>query len=109
RSGFTPEETSVDASAILEGEPATTPVILNDRSYNIRVRFPDANRSSLERMSNTLLVSATGKTATLGSLATIVSDPGETEIRRENLQRLIQVTARLEGVDLGSGIARVQK
>jgi CzcA family heavy metal efflux pump len=109
RAGFTPEEISVDASAILEGEPAATPVILSDRCYPIRVRFPEANRASLERMTNTLLVSATGKTATLGSLASIVNDHGETEIRRENLQRLIQVTARLEGVDLGTGIAGVQK
>lgn len=109
RAGFTPEEVAVDASAILEGEPAATPVILNDRSYAIRVRFPEANRASLERMTNTLLVSGTGKTATLGSLASVTNNQGETEIRRENLQRLIQVTARLEGVDLGTGIAGVQK
>src|SRR5580704_10874154 len=109
RAGFTPEEVSVDASAILEGEPAATPVILGDRAYPIRVRFPETNRETLERMTNTLLVSGTGKTATLGSLASITNDPGETEIRRENLQRLIQVTARLEGVDLGTGIAGVQK
>ncbi|HXM14244.1 MAG TPA: efflux RND transporter permease subunit [Candidatus Eremiobacteraceae bacterium] len=109
RSGFTPEEVSVDASAILEGEPAATPVILSDRAYPIRVRFPEANRTSIERMTNTLLVSGTGKTATLGSLASVSNEPGETEIRRENLQRLIQVTARLEGVDLGTGIAGVQK
>jgi multidrug efflux pump subunit AcrB len=38
-----------------------------------------------------------------------MSDPGETEIRRENLQRLVQVTARLEGVDMGTGVAAVQK
>jgi CzcA family heavy metal efflux pump len=109
RAGFTPEEVAIDASAVLEGEPAATPVILSDRAYPIRVRFPDASRSSLERMTNTLLVSGTGKTATLGSLASVTNDPGETEIRRENLQRLIQVTARLEGVDLGTGIAGVQK
>jgi CzcA family heavy metal efflux pump len=109
RAGFTPEEVSVDASAILEGEPAATPVVLGDRAYPIRVRFPETNRETLERMTNTLLVSGTGKTATLGSLASIANDPGETEIRRENLQRLIQVTARLEGVDLGTGIAGVQK
>ena len=109
RAGFTPEEIAVDAAAVLEGEPAATPAILNDRAYAIRIRFPEANRATLERMSDTLLVSATGKTATLGSLATIVSAPGETEIRRENLQRLIQVTGRLEGVDLGTGIAAVQK
>src|SRR5213592_2096372 len=69
RAGFTPEEVAVDASAILEGEPAATP----------------------------------------GSLATVSTDPGQTEIRRENLQRLLEVTGRFEGVDLGSGIASVKK
>jgi CzcA family heavy metal efflux pump len=109
RAGFTPEEVSTDALAVLEGAPATTPVVLNDRAYTIRVRFPDENRSTVERMSNTLLVSTTGKTATLGALAAITQTPGETEIRRENLQRLVAVTARFEGIDLGSGIPAVQK
>ena len=109
RAGFTPEEVSVDAAAILEGEPAATPVVLNDRAYTIRVRFPEQNRTSLERMSDTLLTSSTGRTATLGSLASVSLDPGQTEIRRENLQRLVQITGRFEGVDLGSGIAAVKK
>jgi len=109
RAGFTPEEVATDAEAVLEGVTAATPVVLNDRSYSIRVRFPEQNRTSLERMNNTLLASATGRTATLGSLATISADPGETEIRRENLQRLVQVTGRLEGVDLGTGISGVQR
>jgi CzcA family heavy metal efflux pump len=109
RAGFTPEEVAIDASAVLAGEPAATPVILNDRVYTIRVRFPEQARASLDRMTNTLLTSATGKTATLGSLATIVTDPGETEIRRENLQRLVQVTARFEGLDFSNGMAAVKK
>src|SRR5438477_506024 len=109
RAGFTPEEVAVDASAILEGEPAATPVVVNDRAYTIRVRFPEQVRSTLDRMSSTLLTSATGRTATLGSLATVSSDPGQTEIRRENLQRLVEVTGRFEGVDLGSGITAVKK
>jgi CzcA family heavy metal efflux pump len=109
RAGFTPEEVAVNAAAVLEGEPAATPVILNDRSYTVRVRFPEQNRSSLDSMSNALLTSSTGRTATLGSLATLSMDPGQTEIRRENLQRLVQVTGRFEGVDLGTGIAAVQK
>jgi CzcA family heavy metal efflux pump len=109
RSGFTPEEVAIDASAVLEGEPAATPVILNDRAYTIRVRFPEQARASLDRMTNTLLTSATGKTATLGSLATIATDPGETEIRRENLQRLVEVTGRFEGLDFSNGMAAVKK
>jgi CzcA family heavy metal efflux pump len=109
RAGFTPEEVAVNAAAVLEGEPAATPVILNDRAYTVRVRFPEQNRSSLDSMSNALLTSSTGRTATLGSLATLSVDPGQTEIRRENLQRLVQVTGRFEGVDLGTGIAAVKK
>ena len=109
RAGFTPEEVAIDASAILEGEPAATPVITQDIAYTIRVRYPDANRSSVSTMSNTLLNSASGHTATLGTLANIAQVPGQTEIRRENLQRDVAVTARLEGRDLGSGIAAVQK
>jgi len=109
RSGFALDEVAIDAAAVLEGEPAATPVVLNDRLYTIRVRFPEQSRASLDRMGNTLLTSATGKTATLASLATISTDPGQTEIRRENLQRLVEVTARFEGVDLGSGMASIQK
>jgi CzcA family heavy metal efflux pump len=109
RAGFSAEEVAVDATAILEGEPAATPMVVNDRVYPIRVRFPEANRASLERMNDTLLTSASGKSATLGALASIRSEGGQTEIRRENLQRLMEVTGRLEGVDLGTGIAGVKK
>ncbi len=109
RAGFTPEEVALDAAAILEGEPAPTPVVANGRAYTLRVRFPAANHASLEAMQNTLLTSSTGKTATLGSLATVTELPGQTEIRRENLQRDVAVTARLEGTDLGSAMNAVQK
>jgi multidrug efflux pump subunit AcrB len=109
RAGFTAEEIALDASAILEGEPAPTPVVANGRAYTLRVRFPATNRSTLEAMRDTLLVSSTGHTATLGALANVVEVPGQTEIRRENLQRDVAVTARLEGRGLGSGMADVQR
>ncbi|MGC2186350.1 MAG: efflux RND transporter permease subunit [Terriglobales bacterium] len=109
RAGFTPEEIATDAAAILGGEPAAAPVISADRPYTVRVRFPAGNRASLEAMRDTLLTSSTGKTATLGALATITELPPQTEIRRENLQRDVSVTARLEGTDLGSAVAAVQK
>ena len=109
RAGFSPEEVELDASAIIQGEPASTPVVLNDRAYTIRVRYPDRSRASLDAIRNTLLVSANGKTATLGSLATLAEAPGQTEIRRENLQRSVAVTARLEDLNLGAGIEAVQK
>ncbi len=109
RAGFTPQEVELDASAMLSGEPATTPIIVNDRSYTLRVRFPESVRSSLDRMRDTLLVSGTGRTATLRTLAGIEELPGQTEILRENLQRDVAVTGRLQGVNLGAGVAAVQK
>jgi CzcA family heavy metal efflux pump len=109
RAGFSPEEVELDTSAILQGEPASLPVVLNDRAYTIRVRFPEQTRASTDAIRNTLLVSSTGRTATLGSLAKVVEIPGQTEIRRENLQRDVTVTARFEGMNLGDGMAKVQQ
>ena len=109
RAGFTAEELGTVAVAMVEGEPAVAPVLVNDRPYPLRIRFQQMARASLEAMSNTVIVSSSGSTATLGSLTTIDELPGQTEIRRENLQRLAEVTARLEGVDMGTGIAAVQK
>jgi multidrug efflux pump subunit AcrB len=109
KAGFTNDQIITAASTLMDGEPATTPVIINDRPYTLRLRYPAANRASLEAMSNTLLVSPNGGTATIGSMASVSELPGQTEILRENLQRDVEVTARLEGLDLGSGIAAVQK
>jgi CzcA family heavy metal efflux pump len=109
RAGFTPQEVETDTSAILQGEPATVPVVVNDRTYPIRVRFPEETRKSMDTIRQTLLVSGTGKTATLGSLTNMVEIPGQIEIRRENLQRDMEVTAKFEGISLGEGMKRVQK
>jgi multidrug efflux pump subunit AcrB len=72
------------------------------------VRFPGSTRTSLDTIRNTLLTSSTGRTATLGTLATFEDEAGQTEIRRENLQRVVAVTGRLEGVSLGEGVAAVK-
>lgn len=109
RAGFTPQEVELDASAIIQGEPAPVPVIVNNQPYTLRVTFPPSTRASLDAIRNTLLVSSTGKVASLGTLATIQTDPGQIEIRRENLQRNVAVSGRLEGMSLGTGIALVQK
>ncbi len=110
RSGFTPQEIELDASAMLQGEPATTPVVVNDRAYTIRVRFPENTRTTLDQIRNTLITSSsTGKSATLGSLAQFQDEAGQTEILRENLQRYVAVTGRFEGLSLGKGIEMVQK
>jgi multidrug efflux pump subunit AcrB len=39
----------------------------------------------------------------------MVEIPGQNEIRRENLQRDVQVTARFEGMSIGAGMPKVQQ
>ncbi len=109
RLGFTPTEVAEDATSILDGVAATTPVISNGRPYTVRVRLGPEARTSLTAMENTVFNSNSGKLATLGSLANISELPPQNEILRENLQRLITVTARLEGSDLGGAMSQVQR
>ena len=109
RLGFTPTEVAEDATSILDGVNATVPLIANGRPYTIRVRLGDETRASLETIQNTVFNSASGKLATLGSLAQIQQLPPQNEIRRENLQQLVVVTGRLEGSDLGTAIKKVQQ
>jgi CzcA family heavy metal efflux pump len=109
RMGFTPQEVAEDATTILDGVTTNDPLIANGRPYTVRVRLGDETRQSLDTIQNTVFNSATGKLATLGSLAQITQLPPQNEIRRENLQQLVIVTARLEGSDLGTAIKKVQR
>ncbi len=108
QAGFTAQEVATDAKALLQGVSSSQPVIAGDLPYTLRVRFPAADRATLQAMRDTVLVSATGHTATLGSLAAVTQLPSQTEILRYNLLREVTVSSRLQGVDLGTGAARVQ-
>ncbi len=106
--GFTPQDVANNADAMLDGVETAQPLVINDRPYAIRIRYPADVRSSLSAMNNTLLVSPTGQTANLGSLADMTELPGQTEILQDNQQRYVAVTGRLEGLDMGHGIAAVK-
>jgi CzcA family heavy metal efflux pump len=108
RLGFTPTEVAEDATSILDGLPASNPLITGGRPYTIRVRLPDANRASLDAIQNTVFNSSTGHTATLSAMATMTQLPPQNEIRRENLQQVIQVSGRLAGSDLGGTMQKVR-
>ncbi|MGB6974433.1 MAG: efflux RND transporter permease subunit [Terracidiphilus sp.] len=109
RMGFTPTEVAEDATAILDGLPAGNPLIADDRPYTIRVRLSADHRASLADIRNTVFTSASGHTATLGSLASIQQLPPQNEIISENLQRMVVVTGGLEGSDLGGIMVKVRQ
>jgi CzcA family heavy metal efflux pump len=109
RLGFTTQEVAEDATSILDGVEVANPVISNGKPYSIRVRLGEESRQSLEAIENTVFNSSSGRTASLGSMADITSLPPQNEIRRENLQRFVVVTGRLEGTDLGTAVQRVRQ
>ena len=109
RLGFTTQEVAEDATSILDGVEVPNPLINNGRPYTIRVRLGDESRQSLDTIQNTVFNSSSGHTASLGSMTTITQLPPQNEIRRENLQRLVVVTARLEGTDLGTAVKLVRQ
>jgi multidrug efflux pump subunit AcrB len=107
--GFSPQDVASEAEAMLDGIEAAQPVVVNDRPYAVRIRYPAEVRSSLSAMNDTMLVSPTGQLANLGSLATMTELPGQTEILEDHEQRYVAVTARLEAIDMGHGIAAVRQ
>ncbi len=107
--GFAPQALADETQAMLDGVQALQPVVIDDRPYPVRIRYPAAVRSSVDAMNNTMLVGPGGQVANLGSLATMTEMPGQTEILQDNQQRYVAVTARLEGLDMGHGIAEVKK
>ena len=66
-------------------------------------------RRSLDAIQNTVFNSATGTPRRSARWRKIEQLPPQNEIRRENLQQLVVVTARLEGSDLGTAIKKVQQ
>jgi CzcA family heavy metal efflux pump len=108
RLGFTPTEVAENATSILDGVTVGDPLIADGRPYTIRVRLGPETRQNLDTIRDTVFNSSSGHTASLGSLADITELPPQNEIRRENLQQLVTVTARLEGTDLGTAVKEVQ-
>jgi CzcA family heavy metal efflux pump len=105
---LTVAQVSDQLQAGLLGE-STTDFRLSDRLIPIRVRYPDSFRGQENNIRQFPIMTPNRQTVSLESLATIASVRGQNELLRENQRLMIVLTARLEGRDLGSGVADVKK
>ena len=104
----------VDASAVgaslqgyLEGSVATQmPQAV--KQIGVRVWLPPADRRFDDQLAGLPIRAADGHVFALGRIATVSAAPGQAEITRENLQRMVPVTARLQGRSLGAAVADVK-
>jgi multidrug efflux pump subunit AcrB len=88
---------------------STSVILEHDRLVTVRVVLPKELRTSLEALRALPIRSATKNSLfRLDQVADIDYDKGQTEINRDGLRRTVAVTARLEGIDLGSAITAIK-
>jgi multidrug efflux pump subunit AcrB len=92
---------------VLEGTVATQ-LRVGDRLYDVRVRYPDDYHRDLDLLPHVLLKAADGGHLPLSSVTTLHWTGESTELDRERLRPVVRVTARVEGIDLGSAIDRIK-
>jgi CzcA family heavy metal efflux pump len=91
----------------MDGDEATT-LLEHGRLITVRVRVRDDVRSSLETLKALPIRGPGGALFRLDQVADLRYESGVTEIDRDGLRRTVAVTARLDGVDLGTGIAQIK-
>ena len=106
--GLDPDTVSKALSTLIEGSVVTT-IQQGETSIGVRLWTPPALRNSVEAISNLRLEAPDGHDLPLSRVASVSITHGQAQITRENLQPFLDVTARLEGRDLGSGMAEVRQ
>ncbi|MCC6173454.1 MAG: efflux RND transporter permease subunit [Gammaproteobacteria bacterium] len=80
---------------------------LSDRQIPIRVSLVEGSRRDFATLENLPVPTAAGDTVPLKAVADIVFAQGPSTIRRYGQQRRLMITSDLNGVELGSAMARV--
>ncbi|WP_425230656.1 efflux RND transporter permease subunit [Sphingomonas sp.] len=106
--GFDPDAVATQLEALIGGAQATS-VRLGEQLVAVRVRAPADLRARADDIARLPLTAPDGHRVSVGQIATVSVTAGQTQLTRENLAPFIGVTARLEGLDLGSGVRAVQQ
>jgi CzcA family heavy metal efflux pump len=80
-----------------------------EKLVGIRLWSPQDLRARVESLSNLQLRAPDGHMVAVRRVADVRIVAGQPQIVREDLEQMVAVTARLEGLDLGSGMREVRK
>lgn len=78
------------------------------KMIDVRVWVPESVRHNLYQIERLLLRAPDGHLFPLSRVATLHTITGQAEINRDNLKRMVAVTARISGRDMGSTLRDVQ-
>jgi len=79
------------------------------KTFDLILRFDDANRAKIENIRNTLIDTKAGQKIPLHYLADVVSTSGPNTIIRENVERKTVVSANIAGQDQKSVVEAIKK
>ncbi len=105
--GLDPDGIGRQLANAVDGSIATT-IYRGESHIGVRVRLPAALRDRAMALRQLPLRTVDGRMVTLGEVARVTIAAGQRQITRENLSPFIPVTARLEGLDLGSAMTSVK-
>ena len=108
KAGFTAQDVSTQLANGLLGNVATE-VRRSDRLIDLRIRYPDAYRFNSDWIREYPLVSPSGAVVPLSAAADVTPIEGTAQLYREDLKQMMPITGRLEGRDMGSVVADVQR
>ena len=83
-------------------------VLKDQQLFDLLVWLKESDRNNLETIRNLLIDTPNGQKIPLAQVARIEDGTGPNTINRENVSRLIVVSANVSGRDLGSVVAEIQ-
>lgn len=95
--------------ATLLGGSVTTEIEQGPKMVGVRLWTPAELRDTDTKLAGLLLRAPDGHLFPLKRVADVVPVQGQPQINRENLKRMVAVTARLSGRDIGSAAAQVKR
>ena len=107
RFGLSVQDIAAAVNTALLGQTASY-VLQGDRIVNIRVLAKPASVNRIAALSDLPLRAANGRVVRLAQVASVIEEPSEVELVRDDLRQDIIVSARLEGRDLGSAMKEIQ-
>lgn len=105
--GITIGEFNAFVDAALAGEKVAD-IYEGAKTFDLVVRFDNANRGSIEKIRNTMIDAPDGQKIPLHQVADIISTTGPNTINRENVQRKTVVSANVAGRDQKSVVEEIQ-
>jgi CzcA family heavy metal efflux pump len=107
RFGFNADSIATAVNIAMLGRISSS-VLEGDRVVDIRVVVDPARINQLSTLRELPLRAPDGTLVKLSQVANVTEEPGQLELRREDLRQDVAVTARLENRDLGSAMAEIR-